>query len=82
VAEIVTAGPNRTAVARTSEHDRRVIVGDIEHRRVQRQDFKVVTGINNVDVAIRSQVSVVPSLTAHPLHSVHDLEALSKNSVS
>src|ERR1700722_19737519 len=73
---------NYKARPRTSEDHHRVIVRDIEYRRIQRQDFKVATGINHVDVAIRNQISVVPRLTPHPLHRIHHLRALIKNSVA
>ena len=67
---------------RASKHDDRIIIGHIEHRRIERSYLNEASGLDHIHVAVRRQISIAARLLPHPLHSIHDLRALAKNGVT
>src|SRR5580700_1368217 len=78
--------PNRSADEKSrggrTKHHKRVVIGYIDVRRIDRQDLHIAVGFDDVTIRVRLQVAVLARLSAQTLHGVHDVPALHEHGVA
>ncbi len=67
---------------RWRKYDKRIVDGNVDVSRIDRQDFNIGPGFDDGTVRIRSQIAIFPCLFTQPLNSIHDLGALRQNCVT